>query len=217
MENTKIVNGSQNELVKYLSFEESAQQLGMSYSALSAWLLQYPQIRDKYCLKGKVNGRLKYVLLVEGLPVIANMKDSDRGNQRKKIVPSTKIPKAKQQLAERAVEQTKMTLTSTSFDVMRQMIDMLEVSSKRMDSFEKRMDKIESPEADVQPLSKKNRKLLWDRVNAIHYATGIPHAVLYADLHLRVGRAGIEQYLQADYYSALRHLKPMFKKNNLYW
>jgi len=99
---------SNKELIEFVSLEEASQNLNMAYSTLVKWLNKHKEIREKYCFKAKYQGRIRTLIYVEAFLVILNVKDTGRNVPNGKKALNAQIPKVKEQIAEKVIQQVKI-------------------------------------------------------------------------------------------------------------
>lgn len=212
------------EVINFISLEEASQQLGITYGQLVKWLNTNKEIKEKYCFKAKYNGRRRTLIYVEALLVIANVKDSDRGNQSK-IAPSATFQKGKQELAETVVEQVKTSQSLESLYAQAQMLvqtieGLLHVQVK-VENHEERIATLEG-DPDTMPIVDGQRKILAEFCNRLHFGLkeqgkNVHFSSIRKDLNIAVGKHSVEEYTQADYFRAISVLKRWYKQQGVQW
>lgn len=218
MDTQEIVNTNES-VFEFISLEEASQQLGISYSSLVRWLKKNTEIKDKYCFKASYQGRKKTLIYVEALLVIANVKDSDRGN-KSKTAPSTTFQKGKQKLAENAIEQVKTSQSLESlYSQAQMMVKTLEQLMQVSGQVQNHEERILTLEGDTQnaPMTSGQRERLNERLRFFCSQTGVAHALVWRDLHDITGRRSINEYVFEDYKIALSRLREIYKLKNIKW
>jgi hypothetical protein len=213
------------EQVDFISLEEASQQLNMSYKSLAGWLTSHKEIKQKYCFKAHYQGRRRTLIYVEALLVIANVKDSSRGNQNKKILPSENFNQGKQKLAEKVVEQVKASQSLESLYSQAQMLvqtieGLLNVQVK-VENHEERLLTLEG-DVDNAPIEVGQRTFLKEFCNRLHFGLkeqgkNVHFSSIRKDLNIAVGKHSVEEYTQADYFRAIATLKRWYKHHNIQW
>lgn len=121
-----------NETVEWLCYDEAAEVLQISRSAFNRLINRHPQVKEKYVEKFKKNSpKPKFHIRVEGLLVLANVKDSKGGNAKSYTIVQNKL--AKQKLAEKSFE------TPTD---LKAIITQLEVLSNKVAELEQNKPKL---------------------------------------------------------------------------
>ena len=204
-----------------ISWEEAAEQLQCSYSALSKWLTMNPDIKKTYCSKRIYDGRKKYVILVEALPVIANMRDSDRGNQHEKKEPSSKIPEMKKKIVEKAIEITKSQGSLQRYtnhqlldEITRRLSNDVEQLKEDSQQYQERLTELENGNPK---LTTGQRQRLNEVVRRLGFELEVPIKQVWTRMHEMTGRHTIEEYVFEDYGVSINWLKKVYKKNNINW
>lgn len=219
MENRQIVNTNE-QVVSFISLEEAGQQLNMSYSTLSKWLISHKDIKEKYCFKAKYNGRKRTLIYVEALAVILNVKDTGRNVSKEKKELNSKIVEVKEQLAEKAVGQIKTgqgleSLYSQAQMMVKTLEQLMQVSGQ-VQNHEERLLTLEGDTENL-PMTSGQRERLNERLRFFCIQTGIGHALVWRDLHDITGRKSINDYVFADYKLALGRLREIYKLKNIQW
>lgn len=83
----------------YMSLEEAAIELGCTKNALGKFLNKHKEIKNEYVFKNFADGRKKWCIALDGLTVVANVKDTDRTKKESNAL----ILEDKQKIAETAI------------------------------------------------------------------------------------------------------------------
>lgn len=202
----------------FLSLDEAAEQLGVSYSGLRDYFKHHPEVKAKYVFKEKYNGRRRFVIKVEALPQISIVRNLDGKN--KKV---SDFKKGKEMIAEKAIETLKPKLSRMEMlkESLKNVQALIE-QEKKLDNHEDRISTIEDELASDMAITTGQRQQLHERVNLLHYelekrGINIPQAKIYLKMHDETGRPSINDYKFEDYRVAKRVLKDWFKKLNINW
>ena len=174
-----------------LSLHEAAEKLGVTYAAVSSLLKRYPEIKEKYTWKTKYKGRLKTVISTEGMTVLANVKDGNRGSRYAKIKPGLTFQEGKQKIAEKAIEASRLTpaqfllkqaelMVGLESQQLQNTKDIQEIKHSR-DEAAKYLT--EAPVASTKPKEKTVRTMIRQRVNAYCKATGARYDEIWGKLY----------------------------------
>jgi hypothetical protein len=220
-ENQLQINSKPQE---FISLDEAAQQLGVGTNALRLWLKRNPEIKNKYVSKEQIFGRKRFVINVEALLVIANLRNLDSKNEHR-----VRFSEGKKKLAEKTIE-SKLTKQLSNIDLLRQLqvtiaqqienYDKLNTHEERIEIVEQKVD-----ELDVNPemaITDAQRQFLQERVNALHFKLAekninIHQSLIRKELNESVGRHSVNEYTFQDYYISKGILKKMFKKHGFEW
>lgn len=211
---------------QYFSYPEAAELLNVSHEGLSRWLNNHIEIKEKYVSKKKHNGRRRLVIASEAIPVIANMRDNNRGNQYAKNELSTKNVQFKKELAERAVEQTKQVNLPAAQNIeqlktalMQAMVasqaalESLELATRNTERIEDHDQRLSLLEGDTSslPITEGQKKVLNERIRKLAFERQIHFSQVWTQLHELVGKRSITEYVMEDYFVAITVIKKWYK------
>lgn len=220
MDNTLQVNTAA-EVQEVISLEEAAQQLGITYKALSNWLRSNLDIKNEYCFKQNYKGRRKTVIKVEGVMMIMAIKDRDRGNQTKNS-PSDTFREGKKKMAKNVIQQARPSgieaLQQLQIVIAQQIeaYKQIEEHGQAIQSHEQRIVELEG-DIEKMPISDGQKERLNERVRLLANKINWYYPKVWSTLHEAVGRRKLHQYTFQDYGRAIVWLKGVFKKNNINW
>lgn len=200
----------------WLTLEEAAQKIGITYSAMIKLLNKptYQSIKEnpQYMTKMRIGKKRKFVINSQGLVVLTTMKDGSRSNQHEdKKELSSLLHEGKKNVAEKAM------IPSNYMDdpVIAMRIEQMQVE-KRVTGVEKELQRIkgiiESPH-----LTKGQRDRLNERVRYLAKEAGIGYSEIWTALHKALGRISLEEYEFEDYLPAIKCLKNLYYKCNVTW
>lgn len=180
----------------YLSYPEAGQKLGVTASAISHWINKMPDFKDRYVVSKFHNGRKRKVVTVEGLTVLANAKDTDRGGKYKNNEPSSRnlFKAGKIRIAEQAIQPKER----PSLLALREMIDRAIEHEKLLDNHETRIADLEG-DISKSAITTGQRKLLHEKINALHYGLkekdiNVPQSRIWQKVHEFTGRKTILEW-----------------------
>lgn len=163
-----------------LSRSGAAGYLGITPSALSHWLKNHPEIKEKYCVYGLNNNRKGLFVKYEGLLVIANMRDTSRSNQHKTSEVSSLQQKGKQRLAEKIIENTKLEQKLNL--ILKQQAELFE-KFEQLERKPPKKDPLALPVALEKPPEPSYRDLINQRVRAFSQESGKEYGLVYSRLY----------------------------------
>lgn len=160
-----------------ISLKDAAEKMGITAHSLNDWLNHHKDVKGTYCVldkNQKGTGRKKILIHKEALLVIANMKDSFRGNN-KKSGNQTLLQDGKEQLAAFAID--KASVETILFQ-----------TAKIVERLQDRVEKLEGAEPIKQLPGKAElhdplRPLLVMLVNDYARATGAEYRDLWSLLY----------------------------------
>lgn len=225
----KTLTPTQPEKIKNISLHEAAEAFHISYSAFCSLLDRYPEIKEKYVQKEVYKGRRRFVIEPEGMLVLANMKDSDRGN--KKIKTGMIFRESKKKIAERAIAEVKQH-PPTGIEALKQLqvviaqqIENYEAignQGKKIEQLDERVSELEG-DTSKMPITESQRKRLHERVTNLHYQllekrrVNTPFRNIWLKVHEATGKSAVSEYTFEDYRFALSFLKDTYKRLNIEW
>jgi len=171
---------------EFVSLEEAAEQLGITYAGLHHWLKRNPDIKRDYCFKAKDTGRRKTVIRIEGIVTIATLRGQNSKNDK-----MVTFREGKKKMAEVAIEKSKeLPLRQMMMAMMEQMKQMqAQIDGKPKPD----ILKLEEPtEEEMDQLPKKDyRAKLVQRMRTVARENGIEHYMvwgkLYEEIYYRFG------------------------------
>ena len=195
--------------IEALSLDAAAERMGITYNSITRLLRNYPDIKDKYTFKRKLStqkhAKPRTFITTKGMVVLANVKDKDRGNQYKVNNARRNLSQSKQQLAERAIEQSQL----SPAQALLQAVQLMAAQEEKLQLVENKVsqleEKITSPKSG--PIEKEQRDVLWDRVNALAYKSKRKQGVIWKELHDYMKRDKVADYTFADYRPAAKWLQ----------
>jgi len=165
------------------SIDEAAKALDCSPNSLRKWLHLNPSIKDKYCLKAhypnNLDGRIKTVISIEALPIIANMKNVS-GKDRKSAV-TEHFKEGKRKIAEKAIDGAKIEDTLSQ---MQQAITLLANEIQTLKGNPK--NPLALTATTELPKEKSTRKLLNERLRKFAEENDLHYPVVWGKLYEEV-------------------------------
>lgn len=211
--------------IEWFRLQDAPQLFDISYSQLAKLVKQADDdFKAKYIKKMKTIGKRQTHISKAGMLVLANMKDSSRGNQYK-VAPNATLRESKKMIAERAIESSEMSTDpmlqqlQIMANIRKQQLKQQEVIERLQQDNEEMKVRMALVEGDTQhmPLTTGQRQRINERVRLFASKTGIPHGTVWGGLHLKVGRKKIDDYRFDDYSAAIALLKTAFNKHNIEW
>jgi len=197
-----------NNMKDWYSYQEAAKEFGICQSSISKLFKQYPDIKEKYVKKYKFEGcRLRNNISKEGMIVIANVKNPFNGNQFvEKSEVSAHLPKAKQKLAEKAIEKSELSPAQALLQSVQIMVGLEskvkdlteEVQKLRSGQDSARRNLLELPEPHIEAKEASSRSRVRQRVNTYSRAMGVDYSDIWNKLYNEIYyRHGINVSIQA--------------------
>lgn len=197
---------------EHLSFEEAAQQLGITYKMFCKLVKLFPEIHEKFVTKAVKGGRRRFVISRGGLSALAMVRESNG-----KVELNETIRETKQNFAISVVEHEEMikgdpilqqltVLTNVRKEQLK-MAERIETAEERIKVLEDRFE--------VNGLTPGQRARLNERVRYFCHETRIAHNVVWSLLHQSVARKKIDEYKFEDYAKAMNTLDGLFKQSHL--
>lgn len=218
----KIMPKDKGELLDAI---QAAQFMNVTPRTIYNLFKKYQESIKEYVTLTPSRGRKygKFCITRPGLVVLANLKDSDRGNQHRKstVKPGFSL-QAKKNIAEIAIaaQTIPQELLNDPFIKLRlqQLQDInqvrQEVQNLKTEIQEVKQLAIEAPPTD---LVTSQREFLNDRLRYFCIQTEMSPSYVWKKLHSYMCKESINDYKFGDFKPAIRYLKEMYRGNGIEW
>jgi len=204
---------------------QAAQFMGVTSRTIYTLLKRYKESIKEYIVlipsKGTKYGKL--CITRPGLIVLANLKDSDRGNQHRNstMKPGINV-QAKKNVAEIAIaaQTIPQELLNDPFIKLRlQQLQDINQVRQEMQSLKTEIQEVKQLATETPPtdLITSQREFLNDRLRYFCIQTEMSPSYVWKKLHAYMCKESINDYKFGDFKPAIRYLKEMYKNARIEW
>lgn len=187
-----------------------------------------PEYISKQIHTCSISGKTRRMTVItkQGLVVLVNMKDSNRGNQFEKNDAKPRFLEAKKEIAETAIQAVSPQPSHPSslqvlLQTVQEMANLETRMNEKFDNMEKKIEEVTVALTAPIPSSTGMRDELNDRVKAyvakmkkIH-GVDIPYYRVWEMIHAHVQAYAVANFTFKHYIAALKYLKQVYKDSNL--
>jgi len=206
----------------YYNAKDIAGKLNVSITSIHRLIQNYiGHIKNNIIYtKGEGDYRRSRYISEEGLAILLNMKDSNRGNQFS-INPSVNENEKnyKKHIAKEVIQQNKppqQIVTGGLSDTVRALLAVVELAERNQSDIRELQGDVAMLKGDTAnfPIRKGQKDILNERVRALAIRSQQPYHNIWNKLHEQVGRRSINEYVFEDYQLAINIINGWIKKFN---